>query len=223
LITDRWGGYNKYEGVCQICWAHLLRDFTAISEAGGFLGKTGEKLHELAQEILRLRARDGYIDFQRLHALHLSGAFFVTRVKDNAKYRVVVSRLVEKETGLRCDQSICLTGAKTSSLYPENLRRIKFLIRRQELFFKWIKQHLRIKSFYGTSENAVRVQIWTAITAYVLLAIVRKRLGLRQDLYAITQILRLHLFVKTPVLSLFFEPPEVKPCNQSYNQLSLFE
>ncbi len=193
----------------------------------------------------------GYIDYERLYALHLSGAFFVTRVKDNAKYRVTASRPIDKTTGLRCDQSIRLIGPKTSSLYPEALRRVKFrdpetgdayefltnhfllpaLVIAQlykqrwqvELFFKWIKQHLRIKSFYGTSENAVRVQVWTAITAYVLLAIVRKRLGLPQDLYAMTQILRLHLFAKTPVLSLFFEPPEEKENACSSNQLTLFD
>jgi len=193
----------------------------------------------------------GYIDYKRLYTLHLSGAFFVTRVKDNAKYRVVASRPVEKETGLRCDQSIRLTGTKTSALYPQTLRRVKFrdpqtgdgyefltnnfllpaLVIAQlykqrwqvELFFKWIKQHLRIKSFYGTSPNAVRVQIWTAITAYVLLAIVRKCMGLPQDLYSMTQILRLHLFAKTPVLSLFYETPEENRDSQSSNQLSLFE
>lgn len=193
----------------------------------------------------------GYIDYKRLYALHLSGAFFVTRVKDNAKYRVVVSRPVDKTTGLRCDQSIRLIGPKTSGLYPEALRRIKFrdpetgdvyefltnhfllpaLVIAQlykqrwqvELFFKWIKQHLRIQSFYGTSENAVRVQVWTAVSAYVLLAIVRKRLGLPQDLYGMTQILRLHLFAKTPVLSLFFGPPEETEKGGSSNQLSLFD
>lgn len=193
----------------------------------------------------------GYIDYERLHSLHLSKAFFVTRVKDNAKYRVVASRPVDKTTGLRCDQSIRLTGPKTSGLYPEVLRRIKFrdpetgdvyefltnnfqlpaLVIAQlykqrwqvELFFKWIKQHLRIQSFYGTSENAVRVQVWTAVSAYVLLAIVRKRLGLPQDLYGMTQTLRLHLFAKTPILSLFFEPPEENENAHPSNQLSLFD
>ncbi|GAI94115.1 unnamed protein product, partial [marine sediment metagenome] len=92
-----------------------------------------------------------------------------------------------------------------------------------ELFFKWIKQHLRIKAFYGTSENAVRVQAWTAISAYVLLAIVRKRLSLPHELYAMTQILRLHLFAKTPILSLFFGHSEKNEIPHSYNQLSLFD
>jgi IS4 transposase len=92
-----------------------------------------------------------------------------------------------------------------------------------ELFFKWIKQHLRIKAFYGTSENAVRVQVWTAISAYVLLAIVRKRLQLPHDLHAMTQILRLQLFAKMPVFSLFLAPPEDAPATSSCNQLSLFD
>lgn len=193
----------------------------------------------------------GYIDYARLHYIKESCAFFVTRMKDNAQYRVVKSQNVDKSTGVLCDQIIRLTGTKSADAYPEKLRRVKYrdgetgdvyqfltnnlclpsLVIAQlykqrwqvELFFKWIKQHLRIKAFYGTSENAVRVQVWTAISAYVLLAIVRKRLSLPHELYAMTQILRLHLFAKTPILSLFFGHSEKNEILHSCNQLSLFD
>ena len=193
----------------------------------------------------------GYIDYARLYHIKDSCAFFVTRLKDNTQYRVVRSQNVDKRTGVLCDQIIRLTTAKSATTYPELLRRVKYrddetgevyqfltnnfslpsLVIAQlykqrwqvELFFKWIKQHLRIKAFYGTSENAVRVQVWTAISAYVLLAIVRKRLALRQELYAMTQILRLHLFAKTPILSLFLEHSEKSETHCFCNQLSLFD
>ena len=193
----------------------------------------------------------GYIDYARLYRLQESCAFFVTRMKENTQYRVIESRPVDKSTGVLCDQIIRLTGVNSADAYPERLRRIKYrdettgevyefltnnfalaaLVIAQlykqrwqvELFFKWIKQHLRIKAFYGTSENAVRVQVWTAISAYVLLAIVRKRLGLPHELHTMTQILRLQLFAKTPVFSLFFAPREENVDTSSYKQLSLFE
>ncbi len=193
----------------------------------------------------------GYIDYGRLYALHQSCAFFVTRLKDNTQYRVIESRTVDKNTGLKCDQIIRLTGKKSDSSYPERLRRVKYrdletghcyefltnnfllpalvieMLYKQrwqvELFFKWIKQHLRIKAFYGTSENAVRIQVWTAITTYVLLAIVRKRFEIPHDLYPMTQILRLQLFAKTPLLSLFFEIQEDVADDGSCKQLSLFD
>jgi len=193
----------------------------------------------------------GYIDYARLYHIKDSCAFFVTRLKDNTQYRVVQSRSVDKTTGVLCDQIIRLTGTNSATDYPEPLRRVKYrdaetsetyafltnnfslpaiviaqLYKQRwqvELFFKWIKQHLRIKAFYGTSENAVRVQVWTAICAYVLLAIVRKRLALRQELYAMTQILRLHLFAKTPILSLFSEPSEKNVKLHFDNQLTLFD
>jgi hypothetical protein len=193
----------------------------------------------------------GYLDYQRLYTVTLASAFFVTRLKDNAQYRVLESRHVDKSTGLRCDQIIRLTGIAATKDYPANLRRVKyrnpetqdvyeFLTNQMELsallitqlykqrwqvelFFKWIKQHLRIKAFYGTSENAVRIQVWTAITTYCLLAILRKQLGLTHDMHQITQILRLHLFAKTPVLSLFSTVPPENPDDLDHKQLSLFE
>jgi hypothetical protein len=193
----------------------------------------------------------GYLDFKRLFRFQQAAAFFVTRLKDNTRYRVIQSQKVDKSTGVLCDQIITLTGTHSPSDYPERLRRVKYrdpetgnvyefltnnftlpaLVIAQlykqrwqvELFFKWIKQHLRIKAFFGVSENAVRIQVWTALSAYLLLAIIKKRLRLPHDLHGMTQILRLHLFSKTPVLSLFFaQPPQIQiPCLD--NQLKLFD
>jgi hypothetical protein len=193
----------------------------------------------------------GYIDFTRLFRIHQAGAFFVTRLKDNTRYRVVKSQPVDKTIGVLCDQIICLTGSKAAIAYPERLRRVKyrdvetgmayeFLTNnftlpalviaklykqrwRVELFFKWIKQHLRIKTFFGVSENAVRIQVWTALSAYLLLAIVRKRLSLPHELHEMTQTLRLHLFEKMPILSMFFEQPPQNNTPRHDNQLALFE
>ena len=177
----------------------------------------------------------GYVDFDRLYTLHQALAFFVIRAKSNLQYRRVYSRPVDKSTGLRCDQTILLTGLNTSRDYPIQLRRVKFydiehdrllvfltnnfdlpalaiaqLYRcrwQVELFFKWIKQHLRIKAFFGTSENAVKTQVWIAISAYVLVAIVKKRLKSEASLYTILQILSLTLFEKTPLIQLLTEIP----------------
>ena len=166
----------------------------------------------------------GYIDFARLHALHRAGSFFVTRAKSNLSAHRVYSRTVDGSTGLVCDQTIALDGFYTAKDYPEHLRRVRFkdpdsgkrlvflsnhfdlpaltvcaLYKSRwqvELFFKWIKQHLRIKQFYGTSENAVKTQIWIAISVYVLVAIVKKRLNLDASLYTLLQILSVTVFEK---------------------------
>ena len=170
-----------------------------------------------------------YLDFKRLHDLHQSLCFFVLRTKKNTRYRRLYSHKVDRSTGLICDQTIRLTGQNSIKDFPESLRRVKYrnternktltfitnnfslpamticeLYRSRwhvELFFKWVKQHLRIKSFYGTSENAVKSQIWIAVSVYVLVAIIRKRLGLEASLYTILQTLSLTLFEKTPVKS----------------------
>ncbi len=170
----------------------------------------------------------GYIDFERLFVLTLSSAFFVVRTKSNVLLQRRYSHPVEKSTGVCSDQAVILSSFESASAYPDALRkvsycdaesgkRIKLLtnnftlpaltiaqIYKQrwqvELFFKWIKQHLRIKAFYGTSENAVKTQIWIAVSVYVLVAIMRKRLGLEATLYQILQILSLTLFEKTPIL-----------------------
>ncbi len=170
----------------------------------------------------------GYVDFERLYTIHQSSAFFVTRAKSNFNFRRLYSQPVDKSTGILCDQIIVLNGFYAKKAYPDKLRRIKYYdadknkklvfltnnfmlpalaiadiyrCRWQvELFFKWIKQHLRIKVFYGTSENAVKTQIWIVISVYVLVAIVKKRLKLNQSLYTILQILSVSLFKKTPIL-----------------------
>jgi hypothetical protein len=192
----------------------------------------------------------GFTDFTRLYRMHQAQAFFVIRGKANLACRRVYSRTVDKSTGLRCDQTIVLNGLKTGKDYPQHLRRIRFhdaehdkelifltnnfdlpaltisqLYRcrwQVELFFKWIKQHLRIKAFYGTTENAVKTQIWIAITVYVLVAIVKKRLKIEASLYTILQILSLTLFEKTPLDQLFKNSElQVSPLEND-NQLNLF-
>jgi hypothetical protein len=192
-----------------------------------------------------------YLDFARLHVLHQSAAFFVTRAKRRLRFKRRYSRPVDKSTGLRCDQTIIVTGLDTAKEYPQPLRRIRyhdgdvhktftFLTNnfvlppltiaqlykarwRVELFFKWIKQHLRIKAFYGTSENAVKTQIWIAVSMYVLVSIVKKRLGLKQSLYTILQILSVTLFDKTPILRAFSEMTYKSETGDSANQLMLFD
>jgi len=168
----------------------------------------------------------GYLDFARLYSMHQAGAFFVTRAKSNFNARRVYSAKVDKGTGVMCDQSVALNGFKAAKDYPEHLRRVRFkdptgktlvfltnntalpapviaqLYKNRwqvELFFKWIKQHLRIKKFLGTSENAVKTQIWCAISTYVLIAIVKKELQLKSSLYTCLQILSVSVFEKTQV------------------------
>ena len=192
----------------------------------------------------------GFTDFARWFTLHQAQAFFVTRGKSNLLFHRVYSRAVDKATGLRCDQTISLTAPKACKDYPQHLRRIKFydaehdrhlvfltnnfdlpaltitqLYRcrwQVELFFKWIKQHLRIKKFYGTTENAVKTQIWIAITIYVLVAIVKKRLNTNASLYTILQILSLTLFEKTPLDQLLKNTETQMQNYQDSNQLNLF-
>ena len=192
----------------------------------------------------------GYVDFQRLARLDDAGSFFVTRAKSNLKARRRYSRPVDRSTGLVCDQTVFLTGFYSRQGFNRPLRRIKFndpqtgkrlvfltnnfaldalaitkLYKSRwqvELFFKWIKQHLRIKAFFGTSENAVKSQIWIAVSVYVLVAIVKKRLALPATLYEILQILSLSLFEKTPVNCLFHDDPHQKIPTADPNQLTLF-
>lgn len=173
----------------------------------------------------------GYVDFRRLYEISLNKSTFVTRAKQNMQYRRITSRKVDKTTGLRCDQTIVLTGVRTKTLYPAKLRRIRYydqetgryytfltnnfdldaitvtqLYRNRwkiELFFKWIKQNLRVKTFYGNSENAVKTQIWVAISVYVMVAILKKRLQLEQNLYTILQIFSVTVFEQIPIVQLF--------------------
>jgi len=193
----------------------------------------------------------GYIDFERLYVFTLCAAFFVVRTKKNLLLQRRYSRPVDKSTGVRSDQTVILTAIDSAKAYPDTLRRVsyydadtdkrlKFLTNnfalpaltiaqiykcrwQVELFFKWIKQHLRIKAFYGTSENAVKTQIWIAVSVYVLVAIVRKRLGLETSLYQILQILSLTLFEKTPILQALQAPDSQSDLFDPGNQLILFD
>jgi hypothetical protein len=193
----------------------------------------------------------GYLDFKRLYHLHQGQAFFVIRAKCNLQARRLYSHPIDKTTGLQCDQTVRLSGYYSAQEYPDTLRRVRYfdpLINKRlvfltnhftlpaltiaqlyksrwqiELFFRWIKQHLRIKAFYGTSENAVKTQIWIAIATYVLIAIIRKQLGLNISLYAFLQILSVTAFEKTPILRRSLLTPEQKQTDQNQNQLTLFD
>ena len=192
----------------------------------------------------------GYLDFERLHVLHQAGAFFVTRAKSNLDARRLYSAPTDRASGIICDQTIALNGYYSRQHYPDHLRRIRlrdpesirtlvFLSNQfalpaiticalykarwhVELFFKWVKQHLRIKRFYGTSENAVKSQIWIAVSVYVLVAIVKKRLNLEASLYTLLQILSVTLFEKM-LIGQALTGSEFRPANElQCNQLSLF-
>jgi transposase len=192
-----------------------------------------------------------YLDFERLYNLHQQRAFFISRAKSNFKFKRRYSHDVDKSTGVQCDQRIVLTTPYPAKKYPEPLRRIRFYDMQRhkrlvfvtnnfelpaktiaalyksrwhiENFFKWIKQHLRIKSFFGTSENAVKVQIWTAVSTYLLVAIMKKELLLEQSLYTILQVLSLSLFEKMPILQAFSKEYVPVQYNQRYKQLTLFD
>ena len=193
----------------------------------------------------------GYVDFERLYIFTLSAAFFVVRTKSNILLQRRYSHPVDKSTGVRSDHTVILTAIDSAKAYPDPLRRVSYLdveTRKRfkfvtnnftlpaltiakiykcrwqvELFFKWIKQHLRIKAFYGTSENAVKTQIWIAVSIYVLVAIIRKRLGLEASLYQILQILSVTLFEKTPILRALQASDSEIDLVDSGNQLILFD
>jgi len=192
----------------------------------------------------------GYLDFERLHVLHQAGAFFVTRAKSNLDAHRIYSAAVDRSTGIICDQTIALNGYYSQRHYPDHLRRIRFkdaetakalvFLTNQfvlpastvctlykarwqvELFFKWIKQHLRIKRFYGTSENAVKSQIWIAVSVYALVAIVKKRLNLDASLYTLLQILSVTLFEKMPIYQTLIGNDSKSSDHVQCNQLNLF-
>ena len=192
----------------------------------------------------------GYLDYARLYALSQASAFFITRAKSNMKCRRVYSHPVDRGAGLICDQSVLLTVPKSAGDYPEKLRRVKYydaeadktlifvtnnfvlpaltvsmLYRcrwQVELFFRWIKQNLRIKTFFGTSENAVKTQIWIAVSVYVLVAIMKKRLNIRASLYTILQVLSVSAFERTLLFQLLAKPDYKSEQDQNNNQLMLF-
>ena len=233
LSVFPWARFRKSKGAIKL---HTLLDLRGDIPA--FIWITDGKVHDvnvldhLIPEPGSIYVMDrAYLDFKRLYELHQCSAIFVTRAKTNTKLRRIYSHKVDKATGVRCDQTVSLTGFYSKKDYPEKLRRVKFfdvekgrsfvfltnqfmlpahtiaeLYRyrwRVEIFFKWIKQHLRIKSFYGTSQNAVKTQIWIAISTYVVVAIMKKRLRIELPLYTILQILSITLFEKMPILQAF--------------------
>ena len=253
LAVFPWAHFRQTKGAVKL---HTLLDLQGSIPT--FIHVSDGKLHDvnvldhLLPEPGAIYVMDrAYLDFQRLFALTLAAAFFVIRNKANIRYRRRYSRPVDKSTGLRCDQTIVLTGVHTPSHYPQPLRRISYrdpqtqttfefltnhftlpahtiteLYRyrwRVELFFKWIKQHLRIKAFFGTSENAVKTQIWTAISVYVLVAIIKKRLKLPTELYTMLQILSLTLFEKVPLYQLLTQSDYKDNHRDILNQLNLFD
>ena len=191
----------------------------------------------------------GYLDFARLYKIHQAGAFFIIRAKSNFRFRRLYSQKADKAKGVQADQIIELHGFYARQDYPDRLRRIRYydaekkkrlifltnnfslpaftiaeLFRcrwKIELFFKWIKQHLRIKAFYGTSENAVKTQIWIAISIYVLVAIVKKKLNIKVSLYTMLQILSVSLFEKTPLLQMLSQTKPEEKEDDSSNELNL--
>jgi hypothetical protein len=193
----------------------------------------------------------GYVDYQRLYRIHLCNAFFVTRAKDNMNCRRLYSHRVDKTKGVIYDQTIMLNGYYAAKDYPEKMRRIKFYDEQTgkvlifltnnfhlpateiatlykhrwkiELFFKWIKQHLKIKSFWGHSENAVKTQVWIAVSVYVLVAIAKKKFMLKQSLYEILQILSISIFERIPVNQLFQQTQLQYFKEQNHNQLNMFD
>lgn len=247
-----WAQHRRHKSAVKL---HTLMDLKGSIPT--FIRITSGAVHEttvfrtLALEPLAIYIMDkGYTDFATLYSFSKSNCFFIIRAKKNAVYYRKCSRPIDKSTGLRSDQTIKLTGIKTSELYPIPLRRISFRDEDQnrtfvfltnnfqldalticqlyklrwqiELFFKWIKQHLRIKSFFGTSINAVKTQIWIAISVYVLVAIIKKELKLERSLHEILQILSILLFEKTSLKQALTENYYIIKEQQNYNQLSLF-
>lgn len=247
-------------------WAHFRTTKAAVKmhtlldlkgSIPSFIHVSDGKLHDVhALDLLELEAGAiyvmdrGYVDFARLHAMHLAGAFFVTRAKSNMKWHRIYSMPTDRSTGIICDQRIALDGFYTKQDYPAQLRRVRlndpetgktliFLTNQMtlpamticalyknrwqvELFFKWIKQHLRIKRFFGTSENAVKTQIWIAVSVYVLVAIIKKKLQLDASLYTLLQILSVTLFEKMPLQQAFPAGEYSLPEGVPRNQLNLF-
>jgi len=248
-----WAKFRKHKGAIKMHTLLNLRG--SIPE---FIRITDAKVHdvnildELIPEPGSFYVIDrAYIDFKRLYLLNQYGAFFVVRAKRNLNFRRISSKKVDKSTGVLCDQIIVLTGIKTSKLYSEKLRRIKFFDSENnktlvfltnnfflssltiaelfhcrweiELFFKWIKQHLRIKAFYGNSENAVKTQIWIAVTTYLLVAIIKKMLKIEPSLYTILQIFSVTIVENMPILQLLTGYDYTAPKYVDPNQLNLFD
>ncbi len=248
-----WASFRKSKGAIKL---HTLLDLRGSIPT--FIEITDGKIHdvnildELLPEPGCFYIMDrGYLDFNRLYLLQLFHAFFVIRCKSNLQFRRLYSHPVDRSTGLRCNQTIVLTGIKSAAFYPEQLRRVRFFDKETnknltflsnnfilpsitiaqlykcrwqiELFFKWIKQHLRIKSFYGTSENAVKTQIWIAVSVYLLVAIIKKRLNLEMNLYTFLQILSVTAFEKISIYQLLTKFDYTTHEDDYSKQLKLFE
>ena len=248
-----WAQFRKHKGAVKI---HTLLDLRGNIPTVVIV--THGKIHEvtiLDQIVIEAGASyivdRGYTDFARLYAIHQSAAYFVTRAKDNFRFRRLYSRKIDKATDIQCDQIVVLKHYYARKDYPAKLRRIRYFDRvnnkrlvfltnnftlpaltiaelyrcrwQIELFFKWIKQHLRLKAFYGTTENAVKTQIWIAISIYVLVAIIKKQLHLDRSLYTILQILSVTLFEKTPILQALSSTNYKEHEEPINNQLNLFD
>jgi transposase len=248
-----WAKFRKRKGAIKL---HTLLEIHSAIPV--FIAITAGNVHDLnlldalSPEPGSFIVMDrGYLDFERLYRFHLALAFFVIRAKDNLTFRRRYSHARDRQTGVRSDQTIILTGPKTSTLYPNALRRVHYYAAESdqrlvlltnnfsipaltvaalyryrwqiELFFKWIKQHLRIKNFFGTSDNSVKTQVWIAVSVYVLVAIAKKRLGLKHDLYTMLQILSLTLFEKTPILNLFQHLDDNLEMVHNFTQLKLMD
>jgi hypothetical protein len=253
LAVFPWAHFRQTKAAVKL---HTLLDL--LGNIPSFIHISDGKLHDvnvldiLMPEPGAFYVMDrGYLDFSRLYQLAQACAYFVIRAKSNLQCRRVYSHPVDKSSGLRCDQTIVLTGFYTAQHYPDKLRRIKYydaetnkqfvfltnnftlpaltvteLYRNRwqvELFFKWIKQHLRIKSFFGTSENAVKTQVWIAVSVYVLVAIIKKRLNIDASLYSILQILSLTVFETMPLDQLLTGCDRNMKNDNSDNQLNLFD
>jgi transposase len=253
LSVFPWARFRKTKSAIKL---HTLLDLRG--DIPTFIWITDGKVHDV-NVLDRLIPEPGaiyimdraYLDFERLYQLHQCSAIFVTRLKTNTGVRRIYSHKVDKSTGVKCDQTVALTGYYSKKEYPEKLRRIKYfdaeksrsfvfltnqftlpsitiaeLYRyrwRVEIFFKWIKQHLRIKRFFGTSENAVKTQVWIAISTYVLIAIMKKRLRTDVSLYTILQILSITLFERMPILQALTANDYKNKITSNPIQLNLFE
>jgi hypothetical protein len=253
LSVFPWARFRKTKGGIKLHTLLDLKgsipSFIAITEAGVHEVNI---LDELIPEPGAIYIMDrGYLDFERLYVLHQYASYFVVRAKVNTQLKRLYSMPVDKSSGLRCDQIVVPDGFYSRKNYPEKIRRVVFvdtdkdnrlnLLTNQmtlpaltiaelyrcrwqvELFFKWVKQHLRIKSFYGTSENAVKTQIWIAISVYVLVAIIKKQMKLELSLYTILQIFSITLFEKMPILQALTETDYKNKITSSHIQLKLFE
>jgi len=247
-----WAHFRKAKGAVRL---HTLLDLRG--NIPSFIHISDGKLHEVnVLDFIPLEAGAfyimdrGFLDFSRLYAVTQASAFFVTRAKSNLKCRRLYSHIVDKSTGVICDQTILLTIPKSAGDYPDKLRRVRYydaetdktlvfltnnfllsavtiaqLYKQRwqiELFFKWIKQHLRIKSFYGTSENAVKTQIWIAVSVYLIVAIIKKRLHIQESLYTILQVLSVSLFERTSMFQLLTFYDYTNETIMNDNQLNLF-